>query len=131
VGWVSIFWVCRSVDQILNRLIKYNSFQIAPAELEDLLMTHPDIADVCVTGVPDEAAGEIPRAFVQLKAGAVPSPVKADEIREFLDKKVTNYKRLRGGVEFKDLIPRGATGKLLRRQLRDEVRARVAGGAKL
>lgn len=123
--------IFRVTDRIKD-LIKYNAFQIAPAELDDLLLTHPDIADVCVTGIPSEEHGEVPRAFVQLKPGVPATPAKAAEIIAFLDGKVTAYKRLRGGVEFRDVIPRGATGKLLRRQLRDEMKERMAkGGFKL
>lgn len=93
-------------------------------------MTHADVADVCVVGIPDEAAGEVPRAFIALKSGINPSNSKATEIREFMDKLVVPYKRLRGGIEFREVIPRGATGKLLRRELRDEVRKQMAAAGK-
>lgn len=66
-------------------------------------MKHPDVQDVCVVGIPAEGAGEIPRAFIQLREGVARTNDKAEEIRAFLDGMVTNYKRLRGGVEFRDI----------------------------
>lgn len=96
-------------------------------------MRHPDVLDVCVIGLPHESSGEVPKAFVVVKPNVPKTQEKADEIRAFLDGLVTPYKRLRGGLEFREVIPRGATGKILRRAIRDEVRAEMAkqGGAKL
>jgi acyl-CoA synthetase (AMP-forming)/AMP-acid ligase II len=101
----------------LKELIKYKGFQVAPAELEALLVTHPSVADAAVIGVPNEEAGELPKAYVVLKEGQ--KDVTHDVIAKWLESKVTNSKRLRGGVEFIDVIPKSASGKILRRVLKD------------
>ena len=99
----------------LKELIKYNGFQVAPAELEALLLTHPAVADAAVIGRPDEAAGEIPVGFVVLRPGA--EATEAD-ISDFVAGQVAHYKQLRH-IEFIDAIPKSASGKILRRMLRD------------
>ncbi len=101
----------------LKELIKYKGFQVAPAELEALLVTHPAVADAAVIGVPNEEAGELPKAYVVLKEGQ--KDVTHDDIAKWLESKVTNSKRLRGGVEFIEVIPKSASGKILRRVLKD------------
>lgn len=108
-----------------------SSFQVAPAELEDLLLRHPDVQDSAVIGIPDEMAGELPRAFIVPKPGVAQTPEKLEEIRKFLDGMVSSIKRLRGGIEFMEAIPRNPSGKILRREIRDMVKARDAGKAKL
>ena len=100
----------------LKELIKYKGFQVAPAELEALLLTHPAVADAAVIGVADEEAGETPRAFVVLKPG---QEVTADEITAFMQDKVATYKVVHD-VVFIDAIPKSASGKILRRMLRDQ-----------
>ncbi len=102
------------VDRV-KELIKYKGFQVAPAELEALLLTHPGIADIAVVGIPDEECGEIPKAFVVIKPG---QSVAAGDVIEFTAGKVANYKQVRI-VEFVDEIPKSASGKILRRLLRD------------
>ena len=82
-------------------------------ELESLLMTHPNIDDAAVVGVPDLEAGELPKAFVVRRGN-----VTSHEIMEFVAKKVQPQKKLRGGVEFVRSIPKSSTGKILRRLLR-------------
>ncbi|KAI9341957.1 hypothetical protein BDR26DRAFT_933778 [Obelidium mucronatum] len=99
----------------LKELIKYKGFQVAPAELEAYLIEHPQIADAAVIGRADESGGEVPRAFVVLQAN---SSLTESEIIAFIDKKVAPHKRLRGGVEFVNEIPKAASGKILRRILR-------------
>jgi 4-coumarate--CoA ligase len=99
----------------LKELIKYNGFQVAPAELEALLLAHPAVADAAVIGRPDESAGEIPVGFVVLRPGA--EATEAD-ISDFVAGQVAHYKQLRH-VEFIDAIPKSASGKILRRLLRD------------
>jgi 4-coumarate--CoA ligase len=99
----------------VKELIKYKGFQVPPAELEALVVTHPDVADVAVIGVGDEEAGEIPKAFVVLKPGATAT---ADDIKAFVAEHVASYKQVRV-VEFVDEIPKSASGKILRRMLRD------------
>ena len=101
----------------LKELIKYKGFQVAPAELEALLLSHPKIADVAVIGVRDEEGEEVPKAFVVLK-----EPVSAEEIMEFVASRVSPHKKVRR-VEVVDQIPKSATGKILRRVLRDREKA--------
>jgi 4-coumarate--CoA ligase len=99
----------------LKELIKYKGFQVAPAELEAVLLTHPAIADAAVIGKPDDEAGEIPIAFVVLKEGQAATE---EEICAFVAEHVATYKQL-GGVAFIDAVPKSASGKILRRMLRD------------
>jgi 4-coumarate--CoA ligase len=100
----------------LKELIKYNGFQVPPAELEALLLTHPAIADAAVVGLPDESAGEIPVAHVVLRPGVEATP---EEIQEFVAGQVAHYKQIRK-VVITDVIPKSASGKILRRILRDQ-----------
>ena len=87
--------------------------QVAPAELEALLITHLNIDDAAVIGVPDEKAGELPKAFVVPKGNISP-----EDIVDFVAERVAPHKKLRGGVEFVDKIPKSASGKILRKDLR-------------
>jgi len=115
----------------LKEFLKVRGFQVAPAELEGHLLSHPDVADTCVVGVPDDFSGELPLAFVVLSADAAKrasaSEAAAAEIKASISKYVadhkTAYKRLAGGVEFVDVIPKNPSGKLLRRVLRDKARS--------
>ncbi|XP_013386933.1 4-coumarate--CoA ligase-like [Lingula anatina] len=109
------------IDRI-KEFIKYKGFQVAPAELEDLLLTHHAVADAAVVGRPDEDAGELPMAFIVLKPGQTATET---EIASFLAAKVAPIKRLRGGVEVVRDIPKTASGKILRRVLREELRKRA------
>jgi acyl-CoA synthetase (AMP-forming)/AMP-acid ligase II len=101
----------------LKELIKYKGFQVAPAELEALLLSHPNIADAAVIGVLDEEGEEVPKAFVVLK-----QPQPPEEIMEFVAVRVAPHKKVRR-VEVVDQIPKSATGKILRRILRDREKA--------
>ncbi len=103
----------------LKELIKYNGYQVAPAELEGVLLTNPAIADAAVIGVPDEACGEIPKAFVVLKPNVVMTPA---EVMDFVAAHVSPV-QADPGVEFIDEIPKSASGKILRRVLVDRERA--------
>jgi acyl-CoA synthetase (AMP-forming)/AMP-acid ligase II len=100
----------------LKELIKVKGFQVSPSELEDVLRRIPGVSDVAVIGVPDEIAGELPRAYVVKKKGIT---VTKEEIVEFVDVKVAPHKKLMGGVVFLDAIPKTNTGKLLRRELKN------------
>ena len=102
------------VDRI-KELIKYKGFQVPPAELEGLLLTHPAVADAAVIGIADDEAGELPKAFLTLKPGM---ELTAEEIQEFVAGQVASYKQIRL-VEFIPEIPKSASGKILRRELRD------------
>lgn len=95
----------------LKELIKYKGMQVAPAELEALLLTHPKIADVAVVPKDDAEAGEIPKAFAVLR-----EDLSEKEIMEFVAEKVAPHKRIRA-VEFVDRIPKSPSGKILRRVL--------------
>lgn len=106
----------------VKELIKVRGFPVAPAELEALLLTHNAVADAAVIQVPDEEAGEVPRAYVVLKEDDHSQNVTADEIYEFCKEHTVHYKRLDGGVIFTDVIPKSASGKILRRILRDQVK---------
>lgn len=99
----------------LKELIKYKGFQVPPAELEAVLLRHPDITDAAVIGLPDEEAGEIPAGYVTLRPGATPSP---EEILQFVASHVAGYKQIRR-LRVIEAIPKSASGKILRRVLRD------------
>lgn len=101
----------------LKELIKYNGYQVPPAELEALLLSHPAVADTAVIGVPDDEAGELPKAFVVLKPDQKTLP---SEIADWLAERVAPTKKLRGGVEYIDQIPKNASGKILRRVLKEK-----------
>ncbi len=100
----------------LKELIKFKGFQVAPAELEALLLTHPSVADAAVVGVPDDEAGEIPRAFVVLRPGHTLEPA---DVTAFMQGHVATYKVIHDVVVI-DAIPKSASGKILRRMLRDQ-----------
>ena len=100
----------------LKELIKVKGFQVAPAELEALLLTHPAVADAAVVGVPDAEAGEVPRAFVVLKPGQDLAP---EDVTAFMAGHVATYKVVHDVVLI-DAIPKSASGKILRRMLRDQ-----------
>jgi 4-coumarate--CoA ligase len=101
------------VDRV-KELIKYKGFQVPPAELEALLVAHPKVADVAVIGVPDDEAGELPKAFVVAQPGV---ELTAEELQEYVAGHVAGYKKIRI-VEFVDEIPKSPSGKILRRLLR-------------
>ena len=101
------------VDRV-KELIKYKGYQVPPAELEALLLTHDKIADVAVIGVRDEEGEEVPKAFVVTQAGA---ELTADEVMAFVAERIAPHKKVRV-VEFIDEIPKSASGKILRKDLR-------------
>jgi acyl-CoA synthetase (AMP-forming)/AMP-acid ligase II len=103
------FWV---VDRV-KELIKYKGLQVAPAELESVLLQHPAIADCAIYALPDAEAGEIPKAAVVLKRDAAAT---ADELIQFVQARVSPHKRVRA-LRFVDAIPKSASGKILRRVL--------------
>lgn len=121
------------VTDRLKELIKYKGFQVPPAELEGVLLGHADITDSCVIPVYDvERATEIPRAYVVVRSGIERSDEKAKEIVDWIASKVAPHKQLRGGVRFVDEVPKNASGKLLRRVLKEQAKAEDrANGPKL
>uniref|UniRef100_A0A182YHL7 AMP-binding_C domain-containing protein n=1 Tax=Anopheles stephensi TaxID=30069 RepID=A0A182YHL7_ANOST len=87
---------------------------VSPTELENIVLELPEVSDVAVAGVPDETAGELPRAFVVVKPGA---DLTEKEVQEHVKERVVKYKQLAGGVIFVKEIPRNAAGKVIRQQL--------------
>jgi acyl-CoA synthetase (AMP-forming)/AMP-acid ligase II len=94
-----------------KELIKYKGFQVPPAELEAVLLTHPCVADAAVIPYPDDEAGEVPKAIIVLK-----QPVEGDALLEYVADRVARHKRIRH-IEFVDKIPKSPSGKILRRVL--------------
>ncbi|MGW1806592.1 4-coumarate--CoA ligase family protein [Streptomyces sp. NPDC002078] len=109
-GWLFV------VDRV-KELIKYKGFQVAPAELEALLLTHPGIADAAVIGSYNDDGNEVPHAFVVRRADAA-EELTENEIMLYVAERVAPYKRVRQ-VTFIDTVPRAASGKILRRELRE------------
>jgi acyl-CoA synthetase (AMP-forming)/AMP-acid ligase II len=107
------------VDRV-KELIKYKGLQVAPAELEAILLGHPAVADAAVIPSPDEEAGEVPKAFVVLKTPATPQ-----EIMDYVAARVAPHKKIRL-LETIESIPKSSTGKILRRVLIDQERAKAA-----
>lgn len=108
-GWFRVVDRCKE-------LIKYKGYQVAPAELEGVLLGHPAVADAAVLGRPDDQAGEVPKAFVVLR-----SPASADELLSFVADRVSPYKKIRL-LEFVKEIPKSSSGKILRRVLAERDR---------
>ncbi|KAJ4474378.1 phenylacetyl-CoA ligase [Lentinula aciculospora] len=119
----------------IKELIKVKGLQVAPAELEGHLLMHRSIADAAVIGVPDEYAGELPMAFVVLQPAAAAlvehDPKNAIKLQSSIYKHVASakskHKWLSGGILFTDVIPRNASGKILRRILRDTKTRNIVG----
>jgi 4-coumarate--CoA ligase len=104
-----------TITDRLKELIKVKGFQVPPAELEGILLTHADVADAAVIGIPDEESGELPKAYVVAKPDASPT---VEDIKAHVAEHVATYKQL-AEVEFIEAIPKSASGKILRRELRD------------
>lgn len=127
-GFITIY------DRI-KEMIKYNGLQVIPSELEALLLEHPDIDDAAVVGQwVEERATEVPVAFVVLRNGAMSerdSAAVTSAIHSWLNPRIANHKRLRGGIRYVEAIPKSASGKILRRELRvmlknsDKLKARL------
>eukprot|EP00616_Rhizochromulina_sp_CCMP1243_P000817 CAMPEP_0118978490 /NCGR_PEP_ID=MMETSP1173-20130426/23810_1 /TAXON_ID=1034831 /ORGANISM="Rhizochromulina marina cf, Strain CCMP1243" /LENGTH=521 /DNA_ID=CAMNT_0006928687 /DNA_START=103 /DNA_END=1663 /DNA_ORIENTATION=- len=116
VGFVDEDGYVTFTDRI-KELIKYKGFQVPPAELEALLLTHPAVLDAAVIARAHTEAGEVPRAFVVLKPGN--DDVNGEDLAAWAAERSAPHKKLRGGVLFLDQIPKSASGKILRRLLKD------------
>jgi acyl-coenzyme A synthetase/AMP-(fatty) acid ligase len=103
-------------DCYTQELLKYKSHQISPTEVEAILGQCPGVADVAVIGVPDGEGNDLPRAYIVTSAS-----VSEKDINEFLNPKVSVYKRLRGGVVFVNEIPRNHNAKIMRNVLKEWV----------
>lgn len=104
----------------VKELIKYKGFQVAPAELEGILASHEMVNDVAVIGIMDDRiASEVPLAFIVPQAGVARTDKNKEIITTWLAGRVANHKKLRGGVRWIDEIPKSASGKILRRVLKD------------
>lgn len=106
-----LFYIC---DR-LKELIKVNAYQVAPAELEGILRDHSDILDAAVIGIPHQTSGEVPKAFIVRRPG---SSLNELQIQKFLAERVSAHKHLMGGIEFIEMIPKTASGKILRREIK-------------
>lgn len=118
IGYVDQDGYLYIVDR-LKEIIKYKGYQVAPAELEAVLMSHPMIVDAAVIPSPDEEAGEVPKAFVVLRGGGTP-----EEIIGWVNERVAAYKRIRR-FEVVQEIPKSPSGKILRRILIQREREQV------
>jgi len=122
IGYVDEDGYFYIIDRV-KELIKYKGLQVAPAELEAVLLSHPAVADVAVIPSPDEEAGEVPKAFVVLKA-----PATAEELMDYVAQRVAPFKKVRR-IEFVEQIPKSPSGKILRRVLVQQERDRLQSGS--
>ncbi|BFZ58810.1 hypothetical protein PYCC9005_005875 [Savitreella phatthalungensis] len=132
IGYLNPDKTLHVVDRA-KELIKYKGFQVPPVELENLLLTHPKVLDCAVIGRQDDVeVTELPTAFVVLRQSQDQeekvAPSTGREIIDYVSAKVAAYKRLTGGVRFVPEIPKSASGKILRRHLRDMVAAEQQQG---
>lgn len=104
-----LFYIRDRVKEVIN----VGGFQVAPVELEEVLRSHPLVLDAGVIGVPHDRNGEVPRAFVTVR-----EHIDSEQLTVYVAKRVAKYKRLAGGVQLVDEVPRSATGKILRRELK-------------
>jgi len=102
-----------------KEMIKYKGFGVAPAELESLLLEHPAVMDAAVIGVPDDEAGEVIKGIVVIRKAHEATP---EEIMAFANGKLAGYKKVHS-IEFIDAIPKTASGKILRRELKEREKA--------
>ena len=115
-----------NVRSFSQELIKVKGNQVAPAELEALLLDHPAVQDAAVVGVAINGA-ELPRAYIALQENSQGATEK--DIASWLATKVAKHKRLAGGVKFVEAIPKNPSGKILRKILRDQAKTEVGDGA--
>jgi acyl-CoA synthetase (AMP-forming)/AMP-acid ligase II len=122
IGYVDEDGFIFIVDRV-KELIKYKGLQVAPAELEAILLSHPAVADAAVIPSPDDAAGEVPKAYV-----VTTTPVPAEELMAFVAERVAPHKRIRR-LQFIEAIPKSSAGKILRRTLIEQERGDAPAGS--
>jgi 4-coumarate--CoA ligase len=113
----------------MKELIKVKGNQVAPAELEALLLDHPAVADAAVIGVQTEDGDERPRACVVLKPDEKSCNTSEDEVVKFVATRVSRHKRITGGVVYLDTIPKNPSGKILRKWLREKAKEEMKGAS--
>ncbi|KAK8115883.1 hypothetical protein PG984_012385 [Apiospora sp. TS-2023a] len=111
-----------------KELLKYKGLQVAPAEIEGLLVEHPLVKEAAVIGLPDPSAGDLPCAFVVPEEGG---GLTAADVKKYVAERMAPHNQLRGGVLFVDEIPKNAIGKLLRRELRERAKKELQGTAQV
>ncbi|XP_028142629.1 probable 4-coumarate--CoA ligase 3 isoform X1 [Diabrotica virgifera virgifera] len=104
------------ISDRLKELIKVRGFQVAPAELEEIIRDHPSVAEAAVIGIPHPLSGEVPRAYIVPKKDKT---VDLEELDQYVSNKVAKYKKLSGGIQVVDVIPKNPSGKILRRKLKE------------
>lgn len=109
-----------TITDRIKEMIKVKGIGVAPAELEDLLLGHPKVEDVAVMGAPHDYSGEVPKAFVVPKRGHNASKILEQELMTHVKERRARHKWIDGGIEFVPLIPKSASGKILRRILKDQ-----------
>lgn len=110
----------------IKELIKVKGIGVAPAELEDTLLGHPQVEDVAVLGIPDDYSGEVPKAYIVLKPGNAEDQDTGRGILKYVRENKVRYKAVKE-VEFIKEIPKSGSGKILRRILRDQARKGAVG----
>jgi len=113
-----LYYIERSAD-----IIKYKGYRISASEIEAILQDHPTVIGACVVGIPDDRVGERIKAMVVLKEDA--RGVDASELMKWCRERLAPYK-IPQYIEFRDMLPKSKVGKLLRREIRDEERRRIA-----
>lgn len=115
-----------TITDRIKEMIKVKGIAVAPAEMEDLLLGHDKVEDVAVLGIADEYSGELPKAFIVLKQGYEKREEVGRELLRYVQEKKTKYKWVKE-IEFVDEVPKSASGKILRRILRDLQRSGKKG----
>ncbi|KMU76787.1 long-chain-fatty-acid-CoA ligase [Coccidioides immitis RMSCC 3703] len=121
IGYMTEEGLIRIVDRI-KEMIKVKGIAVAPAELEDLLLGHPDVADCAVLGVKDDYAGEKPKAYVVLRDGLSVSEEMGKKLMKYVSERKVRFKWVEE-IEFTDAVPKSPSGKILRRVLREKERS--------
>jgi len=111
-----------------KELIKVRGFQVAPPEIETVLLEHPDIVDAAVIGIQaSDMDSELPRACVVRRPGVDPAKLSEQDVIEWAARKLARFKRIEGGVIFVDAIPKNPSGKILKRILRGQAKMEMGG----